>query len=99
MFTALAILLCGIAVGRLLRPWISRVFLARAVMCAIFILLFLLGVSIGGNEELLRQLPYLGLDALMLMLLCVVGSIIASMFITPLLRNSEKNRADKTNHE
>lgn len=99
MFTALAILVCGIAAGRLLRPWIPRAFLAWAVMGAIFLLLFLLGVSIGANDGLLRQLPGLGLDALVLMLHCVGGSIIASMLIGPLLRNSRKTKANKARHE
>lgn len=99
MFTALAILVCGIAAGRLLRSWIPRPLLARSVMGAIFLLLFLLGVSIGGNSGLLRQLPSLGLDALALMLFCVGGSIIASMLITPFLRNSRKIKANKARHE
>ena len=85
MFTALGILFLGILLGRIARNLLSRPLLSRLTMASIFLLLFLLGVAIGANHELLASLPKIGLQSLGIMLCCVVGSIIVSAVITPVI--------------
>lgn len=75
MYIALAILFIGIVAGRFLRSWISPPVIHKLINCAIFLLLFLLGVSIGANGELLGQLPVFGLRAMAITFFCVAGSI------------------------
>lgn len=63
----------GIAAGWLLRnrdcSWASK-----STTLLIWVLLFLLGVEIGGNGKLISSLPQLGLDALVIAVLSISGS-------------------------
>lgn len=87
MYIAIVVLLCGILAGRLARPLVSRLPLRKLISGAIFLLLFLLGASIGKNSALLAQLPDFGWQALILMLFCVGGSILCCILIQPLFKN------------
>lgn len=73
MFTVIGCMFGGIAFGWLLRKrkcqWISKV-----TTLLIWILLFLLGVEVGGNKKVISALPSLGLDAVVIATLCTVGS-------------------------
>ena len=73
MFTVVLCMFSGIAVGWLLRDrncgWASRITTAL-----IWILLFLLGVEIGGDRKLIASLPTLGLEALIIAALSFLGS-------------------------
>lgn len=86
MYIALLIMLAGIVLGRLFRPCLSLYLIRKLIMAAILLLLFLLGVFIGNNRELLHNLPFIGLNSLILMLLCVSGSIAASVAISPVIQ-------------
>lgn len=93
MYIALLILIAGIGLGKLCSAHLSHGILSRLTLGAIFLLLFLLGVSIGANHNLLCQLPTLGLDALVIAICCIAGSILASVIVTPLV--IPRNRKDK----
>lgn len=97
MYIALGIMLCGIVTGALFRRLISRKLISGLTLASIFLLLFLLGVAIGGNRQLLDSLPSLGLQAMLIMLFCVAGSIIFSVLITPLLKKGLAASQKKTN--
>lgn len=86
MYIALAIMFAGILAGRLLRRHLLGPLLGRLTMVSILLLLFLLGVAIGGNNHLLESLPRLGWQAIILMLFCVIGSIIFSVLATPFVK-------------
>ena len=76
MITVVAIMTLGIVVGYFIR---SRSLLVkindRLIMYAIYLLLFILGISIGANEIIMKNLPTLGLKALAITLGGVFGSI------------------------
>lgn len=76
MFIAIGLMLLGVLLGRLLRGqrWIGA--LSRCISPAIVLLLFFLGVAVGGNEQLMRNLPLLGGKALLLSLAGVAGSLL-----------------------
>ena len=102
MYTALLIMMAGIILGRLSRNWLSLRFIRKLIMAAILLLLFLLGVSIGSNKQILHNLPFIGVNSLILMLFCVAGSIAASVSISPLLRKyffaKLKNKGSENRH-
>jgi len=50
-------------------------------MWSIYLLLFLLGISIGTNREIIRNFPSIGLKALILTVAGVLGSCLASLLI------------------
>ena len=80
MFTVISIMFVGIGIGYLLRhqslPWIQK-----AITFLIWLLLFLLGMEVGKNEQVIRSLPTLGLEALVIAVVCVLGSCIAGRML------------------
>lgn len=77
MFTVIGIMFAGIGIGYLLRrqslPWINR-----AITALIWLLLFLLGIEVGQNEQIIRSLPTLGIEAFLIAMACVSGSCLAA---------------------
>lgn len=69
MFTIIGIMLTGMLVGYLLRSkrllWIHKV-----ITLLIWLLLFLLGIDVGGNETIIRNLHAIGLEALAITFAC-----------------------------
>lgn len=80
MFTVITIMFIGIGTGYLLRrqslPWIQK-----AITLLIWLLLFLLGMEVGQNEQVIRSLPTLGLEALAIAVACALGSCIAAWML------------------
>ena len=56
----------------------------------IWILLFLLGIEVGGNEKIIRGLHTLGLEALLMTLFGTLGSVIAAWALWRVVRNKQK---------
>ena len=77
MFTVIGIMFAGIGIGYLMRrqslSWINKV-----ITILIWLLLFLLGIEVGHNEQIIRSLPTLGMEAFIIALVCVLGSCIAA---------------------
>ena len=73
MFPVIGIMFIGIGLGYLLRhqslPWKNRI-----ITLLIWLLLFLLGMEVGQNEEIIRSLPTLGIEAFLIAIACVLGS-------------------------
>ena len=71
MFIIIGIMLTGMLLGYLLRSkrlsWIHRI-----ITLLIWILLFLLGIDVGGNESIIKGLHTLGLEAIIITL-CAWG--------------------------
>ncbi len=72
----------GIAVGFLLRNVNGVVaFTDNFIGVLIYIFLFLLGISVGSNEEVVANFGSIGIKALVLTLGAVIGSVVLSKFI------------------
>ena len=90
MFTIIGIMLTGMLVGYLLRSkrllWIHKV-----ITLLIWLLLFLLGIDVGGNETIIRNLHAIGLEALAITFAAVAGSVLAAWGLGYLvyIRNKE----------
>lgn len=85
MYIALGIMFAGILLGRILTTLSKKdiqKYIKIPTILSILLLLFLLGASIGGNPHLFASLPFLGLDAIIIMAFCLAGSIIISWIIT-----------------
>lgn len=77
MLTVVAIMAVGIALGYLIRNYKVLVKTAdRLVMWAIYLLLFLLGIAIGANEVIMKNLHLLGLKALAITIGGIMGSVL-----------------------
>ena len=77
MFTVIGIMLAGITLGYLLRKQ-SLSWINRAIMALIWLLLFLLGIEVGKNEQIIRSLPTLGMEAFIIATVCVLGSCLTA---------------------
>ena len=72
MFSVILFIFLGISSGYLLRKKRSRSCAKvqtakdKVITVLIWLLLFLLGVEVGGNEQIIKALPTLGVEALLL---------------------------------
>lgn len=93
MLLEIGCILGGIPLGWSLR---RRSPVVRGVNAAtsgiIYVLLFLLGVSLGGNRELLGRLTDLGLQGLLIGLCCAAGSAVAAWMLHGILLRTESRQ-------
>jgi uncharacterized membrane protein YbjE (DUF340 family) len=72
----------GIAIGYIIR---ARKQLVKVVdkltMWSIYLLLLLLGIAIGANEVIVKNLPKLGLQALVISIGGVTGSVLLAWLV------------------
>lgn len=77
MFTVIGLMLGGILVGYLTRKQeINSI--GRIITALIWILLFLLGIEVGGNQQIIEGLATLGLEALVITAAAILGSCLAA---------------------
>lgn len=80
MFKVLGVLLCGFAAGYLLRNVSILEKLEKTISGTVLVMLFVFGLSIGMNQELVQNLGRFGGQAAVLAVFGVVGSLLASLF-------------------
>lgn len=78
MFIVIGTMFGGIAIGYLLRQVAILQKIGKPISYTIILLLFLLGLSVGGNREIVNNLPALGGQAFLLAFAGTSGSIIAA---------------------
>ena len=96
MYTALAIMMCGRIAGRIFRGRLRAEALRRWIFLAIMLLLFLLGVAVGGNERLVRDLPRLGGAAFTLALGALGGTLACAALLASRFRNGPGPQSPST---
>ena len=74
------IMLCGIAVGYLLRNKNTR-FVSHAITALIWLLLFLLGIEVGSNPRIVMGMQTLGIEALLLTIGGAVGTTLCTWLL------------------
>ena len=82
----MGLMFLGIAVGLLLRGRPLAAKLTRCVTPAIMLLLFALGISVGGNSTLMAALPKLGGAAVVLTVSGIAGSLVCVLCIRRFFR-------------
>ena len=80
MLIIVAIMLCGIAVGYLLRNWDTR-FISHVITALIWLLLFLLGIEVGSNPRIVMGMQTLGIEALLLTIGGAVGTTLCAWLL------------------
>ena len=74
MFTIIGLMLTGMLLGYLLR----KRDLKKVITVLIWVLLFILGIEVGGNEQIIKGLHTIGLEAVILTIGGTLGSVIAA---------------------
>lgn len=88
MFIVIAMMFCGIALGYVMRHH-RFTHIGRITIFFIWVLLFVLGVEVGSNPNIIKSLHTLGLEALFIAVMSTMGSVIAAML---LWKSVKKNR-------
>lgn len=92
MITVLAILCLGIALGIYLRGKEKLQKLNdKLTNWAIYLLLFLLGISVGTNNDILNNLDTIGLNAAIITLGAVAGSVLLAYVVYKLFFKASGN--------
>lgn len=81
MLTVFAIMLLGIGTGYFLRRIPDIKIIGKLITCFIFLLLFFLGISVGHNEKIVNNLTTIGLQALIITMGAIAGSILLAWFV------------------
>jgi len=80
MFIVLAFMFVGIVTGYLCRNRKIR-FENRFILTLIWVLLFLLGLEVGRNDNVVRKFASLGLEAAVIALAATLGSILTAKLL------------------
>lgn len=86
MYIALGLMFVGILLGVLTRKRL-KIKLSGAIMVVICLLLFVLGLELGNNKELLSSFATIGVSAITISLLAVTGSCITGWLFYKFIYN------------
>ncbi|MDR0349463.1 MAG: lysine exporter LysO family protein [Tannerella sp.] len=95
MFTVIGIMFLGIGLGFLFRKKKLLQKIGKPISYTICLLLFSLGVSVGGNSEIVQNLPSLGGQALLLAFAGTLGSVLAAWGVSFFFRNPPASDEEK----
>ncbi len=84
MIEIIAIFIAGIAAGYLLRKTGIRSVLDKTTTWTIWLMLFLLGLTVGSDNNVIGKIGLIGAEALLISLLGMVGSIMAAILLDKL---------------
>ncbi|MGL5958529.1 MAG: LysO family transporter [Phocaeicola sp.] len=77
MMIIIGIMVAGIGVGYLFRKY-QATFINKIITLLVWMLLFLLGVEVGGNEQIIQGIFTIGEEALLITITALLGSVIAA---------------------
>lgn len=92
MFTVIAFMFGGMAIGFLLRKkdlsWVGKV-----ISALIWLLLLILGIEVGSNRAIIEGLGTLGVEALIMTVAFVAGSCTFAWLLWRLLNKKKGSKA------
>ena len=77
MSIVIGLMVTGIILGYLFRERNLKI-VYKLINYAIFLLLFLLGITVGANGDIMNNLATIGYDALLITLAAVAGSVLCA---------------------
>lgn len=93
MYIIIGLMLTGMLLGFLLRKQkLSGIH--KVITVLIWLLLFLLGIEVGGNQEIINGLHTIGLEAIVITVAAVLGSVTAAWGLWYVLY--KKNRKEES---
>ena len=92
MFTIIGLMLTGMLLGYLLRKR-NLSGIHKVITVLIWLLLFILGIEVGGNEQIIKGLHTIGYEAVVLTLGGTLGSVIAAWALWRALYKRKGGRA------
>ena len=77
MVIVIGLMVCGIILGQIFKNK-NLFFIPKLLNYAIYLLLLLLGISIGANDHVMNHLDTIGWDALLITLAATMGSVLCA---------------------
>ena len=77
MFTVILLMLAGVILGFSIRKYPLKS-INKFITTLIWLLLFILGVEVGSNLQIINGLATLGLEAIIITIAAVLGSCVAA---------------------
>lgn len=96
MFSIISTMFLGIGIGYGLRNWSILQKTEKTISLTIFLLLFILGVSIGSNSLIVNNLGKFGWQAIILAVSGVLGSLLAARLVLNYFSRKEVNNERKS---
>lgn len=93
MFIVIGIMFGGIAIGYLLRKATFLKHIGKPINYTIILLLFLLGIQVGSDQNIIRNLPLLGGQALLLAVAGTLGSVLAAWVVYRFVFKKKEDKA------
>ena len=94
MFVVIGFMFTGMLIGYLLRnrniTWINKI-----ITILIWSLLFLLGVDVGNNKEIINGLHTIGIESLIITIGAILGSIIGAQLLWKWIRKDSNTTQDE----
>ena len=91
----LSILIIGLLIGTCCRKFSPFKRLDTSISATIWIMLFVFGVSIGSNQELVNNVGNIGLQAFILAFCGVAGSVLAARMAFSIFFKKKGGRHEK----
>jgi len=96
MITVLLIMLSGILTGFAINRFPLAIKINdRLISWAIYVLLFLLGISVGLNKTIIQNLDKIGMQALIITVGAISGSVLALWILYRVLFREEQNKGGR----
>ena len=92
MFKIIGIIVLGVIIGVVLRKRLSMIIISKAMTFIIYMLLLILGIAVGANEEIILNLGTLGYKALVITLGSLIGSCLFAMLIYKKMFNKSQTK-------
>jgi uncharacterized membrane protein YbjE (DUF340 family) len=89
MFIVIAFMILGVVAGYIFRNK-KMGNISKIITVIIWVLLFLLGVEVGTNPEIIAGLGTIGVEALIITIAAVLGSAIMSLLLWRYIKKSKK---------
>ncbi|MDD4778753.1 MAG: LysO family transporter [Fermentimonas sp.] len=89
MFIVIAFMILGVVTGYIFRNK-KMGNISKIITVIIWVLLFLLGVEVGTNPEIIAGLGTIGVEALIITIAAVLGSAIMALLLWRYIKKSKK---------
>lgn len=90
MFSIILTMLAGVIIGHFLRHRDCSARVERTISLTILVLLFVLGLSVGSNRQIIANLVHLGWQAVVLATLSLIGSVLAAFLVYRVILGKRK---------
>lgn len=97
MFTIIGLMLTGMLLGYLLRRRDLKK-IHQIITLLIWLLLFILGIEVGSNEQIIKGLHTIGLEAVILTLGGTLGSVIAAWALWRVLYKRKETEHERKSY-